>query len=146
MSNDNNAPVQEVSELLQIRRDKLAELQQRGKDPFQITKYDVTHHSEEIKADFAALEGKTVSIADTMLATGTSLVDCIRVLKEKGGEPARMHLVCAIASAKAVENLQRVLSDDVTLWAATIDEELNSKAYIVPGLGDAGDLCFGEKL
>ena len=92
------------------------------------------------------LEGKTVIMADTMLATGASLLDSIRVLKEKGGEPARMHLVCAIASAKAVENLQRVLSDDVTLWAATIDEELNSKAYIVPGLGDAGDLCFGEKL
>lgn len=92
------------------------------------------------------LEGKTVILADTMLATGTSLLDGIRVLKEKGGEPACLHLVCPIASAKAVENLQKVLSDDVTLWVATIDAELNSKSYIVPGLGDAGDLCFGEKL
>ncbi|MCQ2176657.1 MAG: uracil phosphoribosyltransferase [Bacteroidales bacterium] len=92
------------------------------------------------------LAGKTVILADTMLATGTSLLDGIRVLKEKGGEPARLCLVCPIASAKAIENLQKELSDDVTLWVATIDAELNSKFYIVPGLGDAGDLCFGEKL
>lgn len=92
------------------------------------------------------LEGKTVIMADTMLATGTSLTDAIKVLKEKCGEPAHLHLVCPIACTKAVENLQKVFSDDVTLWVATIDAELNSKSYIVPGLGDAGDLCFGEKL
>lgn len=92
------------------------------------------------------LEGRTVIMADTMLATGTSLLDGIRVLKEKGGEPAGLHLVCPISSAKAVETLQKELSDDVTLWVATIDPQLNSKSYIVPGLGDAGDLCFGEKL
>lgn len=92
------------------------------------------------------LEGKTVIMADTMLATGSSLLDGITVLKEKCGEPAHLHLVCPIASTKAVENLQKVLSDDATLWVATIDAELNPKFYIVPGLGDAGDLCFGEKL
>lgn len=92
------------------------------------------------------LSGKTVIMADTMLATGTSLIDCIRVLTEKGGEPDHIHLVCPIASAKAVENLQKVFPDSVTLWVATIDAKLNSKSYIVPGLGDAGDLCFGEKL
>lgn len=92
------------------------------------------------------LPGKTVIMADTMLATGTSVLDGIRVMKEKGGEPACLHLVCPIASAKAVENLQNALPDEVTLWVATIDAELNSKSYIVPGLGDAGDLCFGEKL
>lgn len=92
------------------------------------------------------LEDKTVIMADTMLATGSSLLDGIKVLKEKCGEPARLHLVCPIASAKAVEKLQKVLPDEVTLWVATIDAELNPKFYIVPGLGDAGDLCFGEKL
>lgn len=92
------------------------------------------------------LEGKTVILADTMLATGSSLLDGIKVLKEKGGEPARLLLACTVASAKAIEILQKALPDDVILWVAAIDDELNSKAYIVPGLGDAGDLCFGEKL
>lgn len=92
------------------------------------------------------LEGKTLILADTMLATGSSLLDAIRFLKEKGGEPAGLHLVCPFASAKAVENLQNNLSGEVTLWVASIDPELNFKYYIVPGLGDAGDLCFGEKI
>lgn len=92
------------------------------------------------------LEGKTVILADTMLATGSSLADAVKIMTEKGGEPACLHLVCPIASAKAIENLQKVFDDKVTLWVATVDAELNSKYYIVPGLGDAGDLCFGEKL
>ena len=92
------------------------------------------------------LSGKTVIMADTMLATGTSLIDGVRVLTEKGGEPDHLHLVCPIASARAVDNLMKVFPDSVTLWVATIDAQLNSKSYIVPGLGDAGDLCFGEKL
>ena len=74
------------------------------------------------------------------------MLDGIKVLKEKGGEPARLLLACTVASAKAIEILQKALPDDVILWVAAIDDELNSKAYIVPGLGDAGDLCFGEKL
>lgn len=93
-----------------------------------------------------SLCGKTLILADTMLATGTSLLDAIDIIKEKGGEPACLHLVCPISSARAIENLQQSLSDDVTLWVAAIDPELNSDSYIVPGLGDAGDLCFGEKL
>lgn len=92
------------------------------------------------------LQGKTVIMADTMLATGTSLIDGVKIMKEKGGEPACLHLVCPIASAPAIENLQEAFTDEVTLWVATIDPTLNSKFYIVPGLGDAGDLCFGEKL
>ena len=92
------------------------------------------------------LSGKTVIMADTMLATGTSLIDGVKVLTEKGGEPDHLHLVCPIASARAVDNLMKVFPDSVTLWVATIDAQLNSKSYIVPGLGDAGDLCFGEKL
>ena len=110
--------------------------------------YDQDQNIRVITSYCAAppLEGRTLILADTMLATGTSLIDCIKVIKEKCGEPVCLHLICPIASAKAVENLQKVFSDDVTLWVATVDAELNSKAYIVPGLGDAGDLCFGEKL
>ena len=68
MSEVNNNQTQDLSELLQIRRDKLADLQRRGKDPFKITKYDVSHHSEEVKKAVAELEGKTVSVAGRMMS------------------------------------------------------------------------------
>lgn len=91
------------------------------------------------------LTGKTLILADTMLATGASLEIAYKRLCEEG-EPAQTHLVCPISSAYAVEYLQKNLSaDKVTLWVAAIDEELTSHSYIVPGLGDAGDLAFGEK-
>ena len=91
------------------------------------------------------LTGKTLILADTMLATGASLEIAYKRLCEEG-EPFHTHLVCPIASAYAVEYLQKHLSEDgVTLWVATIDEELTSHSYIVPGLGDAGDLAFGVK-
>ena len=91
------------------------------------------------------LTGKTLILADTMLATGASLEIAYNRLCEEG-EPAHTHLVCPIASAYAVEYLQKNLpADKVTLWVATIDEELTSHSYIVPGLGDAGDLAYGEK-
>lgn len=91
------------------------------------------------------LKGKTLILADTMLATGASLEIAYRRLCEEG-EPAYTHLVCPISSAYAVEYLQKHLpSDKITLWVAAIDEELTSRSYIVPGLGDAGDLAFGEK-
>lgn len=92
------------------------------------------------------LKGKTVILADTMLATGSSIEVAIEVLRKEAGEPAHIHLVCPIASVKAVENLKKSMPDNVTLWVATIDPELNSHSYIIPGLGDAGDLAFGEKL
>ena len=66
-NNQNQNQVQDINQLLKVRRDKLADLQERGKDPFQITKYDVTHHSMEIKDNFDELEGKTVSIAGRMM-------------------------------------------------------------------------------
>ena len=91
------------------------------------------------------LTGKTLILADTMLATGESLEIASRKLCEQG-EPAHTHLVCPISSAYAVEYLQKHLpSDKVTLWVAAIDEELTSHSYIVPGLGDAGDLAYGIK-
>lgn len=91
------------------------------------------------------LTGKVLILADTMLATGASLEIAYKKLCEEG-EPAHTHLVCPIASAYAVEYLQKHLpADKVTLWVATIDEELTSHSYIVPGLGDAGDLAYGTK-
>ena len=63
-----NGQEQDINQLLKVRREKLADLQERGKDPFQITKFDVTHHSQEVKDDFDALEGKTVTIAGRMMS------------------------------------------------------------------------------
>lgn len=91
------------------------------------------------------LEGKVLILADTMLATGASLEIAYRKLCENG-QPSHTHLVCPMASSFAVEFLQKNMPDDkVTLWVAAIDEELTSHSYIVPGLGDAGDLAFGTK-
>ena len=91
------------------------------------------------------LEGKTLILADTMLATGASLEIAYKRLCEEG-QPAHTHLVCPISSAYAVEYLQKHLpAEGVTLWVAAIDEELTSHSYIVPGLGDAGDLAYGVK-
>ena len=91
------------------------------------------------------LNGKTLILADTMLATGASLEIAYKRLCEEG-EPFHTHLVCPVASAYAVEYLQKHLPENgVTLWVATIDEELTSHSYIVPGLGDAGDLAYGVK-
>ena len=67
MAQNNNAPEQDINQLLKVRREKLQDLQDNGKDPFQITKYDVTHHSQEIKDNYDTLEGKTVSIAGRMM-------------------------------------------------------------------------------
>lgn len=91
------------------------------------------------------LEGKTLILADTMLATGASLEIAYKKLCENGN-PKHTHIVCPISSAYAVEYLQKNLDGkNITLWVAAIDEELTSKSYIVPGIGDAGDLAFGIK-
>ena len=91
------------------------------------------------------LEGKILILADTMLATGASLELAYKRLCEEG-QPSYTHLVCPVASAYAVEYLQKHLpSEGITLWVAAIDEELTSHSYIVPGLGDAGDLAYGTK-
>ena len=103
----------------------------------------------EIRAEYCtcpSLEGKTLILADTMLATGSSIEIGVQKLLEEGGQPARIHLVCPIASRFAVDHLSKVYDDRFTLWVAAIDEELTSHSYIVPGLGDAGDLAFGGKL
>lgn len=91
------------------------------------------------------LDGKVLILADTMLATGASLELAYNRLCEDG-KPAYTHIVCPLASADAVEHLMKTLGDDITLWVAAIDEELTSRSYIVPGLGDAGDLAYGDKI
>ena len=103
----------------------------------------------EIRADYCttpALEGKTLILSDTMLATGSSIEIAYSKLIEEGGNPIHTHLVCPIASTYAVDALSKHFDESVTLWVAAIDEELTSHSYIVPGLGDAGDLAFGGKL
>ena len=93
-----------------------------------------------------SVEGKTLVIADPMLATGSSMVLTYQKLMEYG-EPLHTHIVCAIASAEGVEHLSKNLPHkSVTFWTGAIDEELTNKSFIIPGLGDAGDLAFGAKI
>ena len=104
----------------------------------------------EIVAEYMAapsIEGKTLIVADPMLATGMSMeVGYLALLKH--GQPKHTHLCCAIATPQSIEYMRRTLNDreDVTLWCAAVDPILNEKKYIVPGLGDAGDLCYGVKV
>lgn len=115
-----------------------------------VATYRKYHKGEDFHIDVEyssspSLEGKMLVLADTMLATGSSLEVTYKKLCEQG-QPSHTHLVCPIASAYAVEYLQKHLPEEgVTLWIAAVDEELTSRAYIVPGLGDAGDLAFGSK-
>jgi uracil phosphoribosyltransferase len=107
------------------------------------------HHKDgsfEIQHDYIAsanLEDAVLILCDPMLATGASARVALDELL-KFGTPASIHLVCAIASTPAIEFMQRMFPD-VRIWAGDIDDELTAKGYIVPGLGDAGDLAFGPK-
>lgn len=93
------------------------------------------------------MEGKTLIIADPMLATGGSMELGYEAFCTKG-TPANVHLCCVIASKKGVDYIKKAFRGhkNVTLWCAAIDPELNEHSYIVPGLGDAGDLAYGEKI
>lgn len=91
------------------------------------------------------LEGREVILVDPMLATGKSFVKTVENLL-RNGKPKRLHLVCLIAAPEGVEYLKQHLKIPYKLWVGAIDEKLNEKFYIVPGLGDAGDLCFGDKI
>jgi uracil phosphoribosyltransferase len=91
------------------------------------------------------LDNKVLILVDPMLATGTSCVTALKTLLEHGN-PKAIHIVAAFAAPEGVEYLSSHLNVSYSLWLGTLDEKLNSKSYIVPGLGDAGDLAFGEKL
>ena len=91
------------------------------------------------------LDGKTLILVDPMLATGASMELSYRALLTKG-TPAKIHVASVIASQKAVDYLQETMpADKTTVWIGAIDAEINSHSYIVPGLGDAGDLAYGIK-
>lgn len=93
-----------------------------------------------------SLEGKVLVIADPMLATGSSIVSVFEALK-KCGMPKSIHIVSVIGSSQGVEHVAGYFASlPAQLWIATVDDTLNQDKYIVPGLGDAGDLAFGEKL
>lgn len=109
---------------------------------------DEAHTEVDIIVEYMAspaLDGKTLILPDPMLATGGSMELSYQALL-RNGKPAVTHLCSVIASQKAIDYLQQVMPDDITLWVGAIDPILNEHKYIVPGLGDAGDLCFGEKL
>ena len=92
------------------------------------------------------ITGRTLILADPMLATGSSIIVAYNALL-KIGIPKHTPIVPAIASKKGVENLRDTLpGEDITIWTGAVDDKLNVKSYIVPGLGDAGDLAYGEKL
>ena len=91
------------------------------------------------------MEGKTLVLTDPMLATGQSIVATFEALKPYG-IPKEIHLVSVIGAQEGVNYIDKHFDASTHLWIATIDEKLNDKGYIVPGLGDAGDLAFGEKL
>jgi len=90
------------------------------------------------------LEGRIVIVADTMLATGKSIKTVFKQLKQSG-KPKKIHVVSVLASVEGIEYVQEHLPQNVEYWFAAVDDELTAQAFIVPGLGDAGDLAFGKK-
>ncbi len=102
----------------------------------------------EIKVDYQAIaktDGKLLLLIDPMLATGQSIVAVFKKLMEKG-TPKEIHIAVVIAAPEGIAYLKEHLPDTCHLWIAALDEKLNEQSYIVPGLGDAGDLAFGQKL
>ena len=92
-----------------------------------------------------SVKGKTLIICDPMLATGGSMVAAYEALL-KTGRPGQVHIACIIGTPEGVKMLEENVADDVTMWCAAIDPGMNEHKYIVPGFGDCGDLCYGEKL
>lgn len=94
-----------------------------------------------------SLEGKQLLLVDPMLATGSSLVVAYRELLKQGGVPIHTHIASVIASRQGIAYTSEVLKgENITIWAASVDEHLTEKSYIDPGIGDAGDLAYGEKI
>lgn len=102
---------------------------------------------EVIVKYFAApsLTGKTLVLTDPMLATGKTLENVLKSLKEHG-EPKQIHILSVIGSKTGIEHIKKVFPENTQLWIAAIDKKLNNRGYILPGIGDAGDLAFGKKL
>lgn len=92
-----------------------------------------------------SVKGKTLIVVDPMLATGGSMVASVEALL-KTGKPRKLHICCVIATPEGIEFVKNNLQTDATIWCAAIDPGMNEQKYIVPGIGDCGDLCYGEKL
>ncbi|PZX56751.1 uracil phosphoribosyltransferase [Algoriphagus chordae] len=92
-----------------------------------------------------SVEGRVIILADPMLATGKSLVESIQTILSHG-KPKHIHIAAIIAAPEGIQYLKENVSSSYSLWLGAIDEKLNHQSYIVPGLGDAGDLAFGPKL
>ena len=109
------------------------------------------HHPDgsfEISLEYLScpnLNDRVLILCDPMLATGASLVETIQAI-QKTYTPSQIHIVVTIASQKGIEHVEKELGADIPIWCAAIDPTLNDKSYIVPGLGDAGDLAFGTKM
>jgi len=106
---------------------------------------DGTFHIRFEHISSPSVQDKVVVIADPMIATGSSIILAYNALLQKG-KPTHVHIASLIASKEGIDNLRKKLPmKKTTIWVAAIDDELTSKAYIVPGLGDAGDLAYGSK-
>ena len=104
---------------------------------------EVGIHTEYIATQ--SVKNKTLLIVDPMLATGGSLAAAIDSLLETG-KPKKIHLCCVIAAPEGIEVVKEALPENSHIWCAAIDQGMNEQKYIVPGFGDCGDLCYGEKL
>mgnify|MGYP000030254243 FL=1 len=107
---------------------------------------ETTHEPQEYYCKLPdPISERLIVVTDPMLATGSSMELAYEALRTKG-HPAHIHVASIIASKQAIEYLQRKMPDDITtIWVAAVDDELDDHSYIVPGLGDAGDLSYGEK-
>lgn len=110
---------------------------------------DAAHTDVGIHVEYLAtpdIEGKTLILADPMLATGGSMELGYKALASKG-RPRHVHVACVLAAPEGIEHVRRTFPEaDTTVWCAAVDDGLNEHKYIVPGFGDAGDLCYGGKL
>lgn len=110
---------------------------------------DNEHTEVGIHVEYLAtpsIDGKTLIIADPMLATGGSMELGYKAFLTKG-TPKRIHIACVIATPEGIDHIKKTLPDDkTTIWCAAVDPGMNEHKYIVPGFGDAGDLCYGSKL
>jgi len=110
---------------------------------------DAEHHNVGIHVEYLAtpsIDEKTLIIADPMLATGGSMELGYKAFLTKG-IPSRIHVACVIATPEGIDRVKEAFPEDkTTIWCAAIDPGMNEHKYIVPGFGDAGDLCYGDKL
>ena len=110
---------------------------------------DAEHHNVGIHVEYLAtpsIDQKTLIIADPMLATGGSMELGYKAFLTKG-TPKRIHVACVIATPEGIDHICKTFPEDkTTIWCAAIDPGMNEHKYIVPGFGDAGDLCYGDKL